>query len=119
MKHTEYTKINETITDFNKALFKIRYDLMYLFGYHAENWRIEGFWFDSSESYETKTWIWSSPFKVLRIKTNFFQIRELEEMNEAIEETLACYCDEDYITGELCIDNEWLYIEVLIDDFTE
>ncbi len=100
----------------NDNLWEIRYELMELFRWHAENYRIIGFdfWehdYDMNASED-------EPKRILFIKQAFFQVTELYEMEPLIEAIIADYIDEDCFASWIYVGNEWLYIEIHIDDFS-
>lgn len=106
--------LQSAISSFDENRHDILFDIMNLFKWHIENYRVT--WFDFWEDYD-KTPEESCPFKFLRIKSAFFQIREIEEMQIYLEWIFNSYIDENFVAPEFCLDDEWLYIEVLFDEF--
>ena len=109
-------KLKQATYNLNENIWEIRYKIMELFRWHAENYRIIGFDFWEHD-YDMNV-SENEPKKILFIKQAFFQIRELFEMEDAIEEIISEYINEECFASGIYIWNEWLYIEVQIDDFS-
>lgn len=97
-----------------KHMMDIIFDIMNEFKWSAENFRI--IWYDFSEaSCSIQPW---QPHRLLDIKCLDIQISEVESMEAELERLVEKYCEVEYFCVEMRIDEKWLYIELLVDDFS-